>query len=49
MVTGDYIRSAVDYLEVNRGAGFCITRTLLVSSWTRLSFEDGESLHSQGV
>ncbi|KAK6919219.1 hypothetical protein RJ641_015123 [Dillenia turbinata] len=37
MVTEDFIRSAIDYFEVTR-ARPSLTATLLVTSWTRLSF-----------
>ncbi|XP_059651157.1 omega-hydroxypalmitate O-feruloyl transferase-like [Cornus florida] len=37
VVTESYMRSAIDYLEVTR-ANPSLTSTLLISSWTRLSF-----------
>ncbi|KAK6918730.1 hypothetical protein RJ641_017152 [Dillenia turbinata] len=39
LVTEDFIRSAIDYFEVTR-ARPSLTATLLVTSWTRLSFND---------
>ncbi|GFZ05215.1 HXXXD-type acyl-transferase family protein [Actinidia rufa] len=38
IVTEDFIRSAIDYFEVTR-ARPSLTATLLVTSWTRLSFD----------
>lgn len=38
MVTDRYMKSAIDYLEVN-GGNLSMNATLLISSWTRLSFE----------
>jgi omega-hydroxypalmitate O-feruloyl transferase len=38
MVTNWYMKSAIDYLEINKGRR-SMNATLLISSWTRLSFE----------
>ncbi|XP_058203343.1 omega-hydroxypalmitate O-feruloyl transferase-like [Rhododendron vialii] len=37
-VTDRYMKSAIDYLEVN-GGNVSMNATLIISSWTRLSFE----------
>lgn len=53
MVTDSYMRSAIDYFEVTR-ARPSLTATLLITTWTRLSFETtdfgwGEPLYSGPV
>lgn len=41
MVTDSYMRSAVDFFEVNR-AKPSLTATLLITTWTRLSFHEAD-------
>ncbi|GAU50843.1 hypothetical protein TSUD_76110 [Trifolium subterraneum] len=41
MVTDSYMRSAIDYFEVNRSKP-SLTSTLLITTWTRLSFHEAD-------
>ncbi|GLJ26734.1 hypothetical protein SUGI_0520890 [Cryptomeria japonica] len=40
-VTDEYIRSAIDWLEVYKGV-FCVDRSIVVSPWKKLAFEEVE-------
>lgn len=41
MVTDEYMRSAIDYFEVQRSKP-SLTATLLITTWTRLSFHEAD-------
>lgn len=40
-VTDEYVRSAIDWLEVYKGV-FCVDRSIVVSPWKKLAFEEVE-------